>query len=198
MLKKFILFLFVFFTIITYPANALYGNYDEFFDDIVEKEKINHIIPKNSFFRGIISQTVSSEYNNSGDIVKVLITSDYTLNDKIILPKNSLFFAKITNLNNAQQGRNGYFSIDIIQLVLPDGRIVSASGYIVSAKNNRIFGGEFSKRSRYKTTLHRSSPFNRKGAMQLMQNGPRIMGEETKIKMGTVVTIVLTEEINLN
>lgn len=198
MIRRFILSLFAFLTIATPPANALYGNYDEFLSDVTNEEKINLVIPKNSFFRGIISQTVSSEYNNSGDIVKVLISSDYILNDKVILPKNSLFFARIANLNSAQQGRNGYFSIDIIQLVLPDGRIFSASGYVISSKSNRIFGGEFSKRSGHKTTLHRSSPFGRKGSMQLLQNGPRIMGEETKLKMGTIVTIVLTEEINLN
>ena len=176
-------------------ASALYGNFEEF---EVEETQISPptIIPKKTFFRGFIAQTISSEFNNSGDIVKVLITADFTINDTVILPKNSLFIGEIKNLEKAQQGMDGHFEIPINTVVFPNGKKYVAKGYIVSAKNKRIFGGNFSKRSGHKTVLHRSECFGPKGVLQLMQNGPRKIGEETKIKMGEMVTIVLEEDIN--
>lgn len=178
-------------------ALAIYGDYEEFSP---EEETINQqlTIPKGMFFRGFIGQTVSSEFNNNNDIIKILITSDFVLNDNILLPKNSLFIGTVKNLQKAQQGMDGTFAIDIIGLVYPDGRQFPAKGYIVSSGNKRTFGGNFSKRSGHKTTLHRSESFGRKGTMQLQQNGPRKIGKETKITMGDLVTFVLEEEINLN
>lgn len=179
-------------------ALAVYGHFDEFENDTQNLNKVNLIIPKGSFFRGFIGQTISSEFNNNGDVVKILITSDFSLNDKIILPKNSVFVGTIKNLEKAQQGRNGFFSIDLNSLIFPDNRQFSAKGYLIANNNSRIFGGEFSKRSGYKTTLHRSASFGNKGTLQLQQNGPRTIGKETKINMGQFVTIVLEEPIEIN
>ena len=182
-----------------YSSNsfALYGNYDEFTNASEEKIYPKKIL-KGSFFRGFISQTVSSEYNNSGDFIKVLLNSDYILNDEILIPKNSYFIGQISNLQKAQRGQDGYFSINIIQLVLPDGKNYSTKGYIISSKKSKTFGGNFSRRAEYKTTLHRGTPVGRKGTLYLQQNGPRMMGNETKIKMGEMVTILIEEELNLD
>ena len=181
---------------ITNEASALYGNFDEF-----EVEEVSTpaptVIPKGTFFRGFIAQTISSEFNNSGDIVKVLITADFTINDTVILPRNSVFVGEIKNLEKAQQGMDGHFEININSVNFPNGKKYPTKGYIVSAKNKRIFGGGFSKRSGHKTVLHRSECFGSKGVLQLMQNGPRKIGNETKIKMGEMVTILLEEDIKL-
>ena len=182
----------------TTATYAIYGDYEEFNNEITEEQIIPTIIPKGSYFRGLIGQTISSEFNNTDDFVKILITSDFILNDKIILPKNSVFVGQIKGLQKAQQGMDGVFSIDIIALASADGKQYPAKGYIVSKGTSRVFGGAFSKRTGHKTTLHRSECFGPKGVLQLQQNGPRSIGKETKIEMGDVVTIVLEEEIKLD
>lgn len=179
-------------------ASALYGNYDEFAQDAAEQEaSVPKIIPKGSVFRGFMGQTVSSEFNNNGDRVKILIPSDFTYENEVLIPKNTLFIGEVLNIEKAQQGRNGLFSVDIVGIVFPDGRSFPIKGYVSSAKNNKVFGGEFSRRSGHKNTLHRSACFGRKGTLQLLQNGPRVMGKETLINMGDFVTIIIDEAINI-
>ena len=36
-----------------------------------------------------MSQDVSSEFNNEGDIVKILIPSDFIYDNEVIVPKNT-------------------------------------------------------------------------------------------------------------
>ncbi|MCR4881219.1 MAG: hypothetical protein K6A44_04625 [bacterium] len=180
------------------PAFGIYGNFDEYAADTTYEEEYKPlVIPKGSIFRGLIGQTVSSEFNNNGDIIKIVIPSDFIYEDKVIVPKNSMFIGQIYNLEKAQQGRNGFFSINIIGLVFPDNRQFALQGYIPAAKGNRVFGGEFSRRSGHKSTLHRSACFGRKGTLELLQNGPRIMGKEARIQMGELVTIVIEEAANV-
>ena len=180
------------------PAFGIYGSYDEYSNDADYEENYNPlIIPKGSIFRGLIGQTVSSEYNNNGDIVKILVPSDFIYENRVVVPKNSMFIGQIYALEKAQQGRNGLFSINIIGIIFPDDRKVPLKGYVTSVKNNRVFGGEFSRRSGHKTVLHRATPNGRKGVLQLQQNGPRVMGKETFIKMGDLVTLVIEEAANV-
>jgi len=197
MFKLFLLFFTMLFCFVSSPVLAIYGQYDEFGEVEIEKE-LPFVIPKGSFFRGFMGQTVSSEFNNDNDIIKILITSDFILNDKVILPKNAVFIGHVKSLEKAQQGRDGFFSIDIDYLIFPDGRQFESKGYVVSNKGGRVFGGAFSRRSGHKNTLHRSACFGNKGTLQLQQNGPRIMGKETKILMGDFVTIVLEEQIKID
>lgn len=199
-MKKFLpLLIFFFLCIGIYPAHALYGNFDQYIQEEANEEIYYQTvtIPKGSIFRGFLGQTVSSEFNNNGDIIKILIPSDFTYDNQIIIPKNTLFLGQVHNLEKAQQGRDGFFSIKIIGITFPDNREYTLNGYVAGTKNSRVFGGEFSKRSGHKTTLHRSYPFRTKGVLYLQQNGPRVMGKETILKMGEFVTIVIEEETNI-
>ena len=180
------------------PAYGIYGNYDEYAAEDTFSENSNTlIIPKGSVFRAFIGQTVSSEFNNNGDMIKFLVPSDFIYENKVIVPKNTIFVGQIYNLEKAQQGRDGLFSINIVGMVFPDGRQFAIKGYVPSKKDNRVFGGDFSRRSGHKTTLHRASPNGRKGVLQLQQNGPRVMGKETRIQMGDFVTIITEEAVNV-
>ena len=66
-----------------------------------------------------------------------------------------------------------------------------------SSKDNRVFGGNFARRSGHKTVLHRSAAFHRKGTLQLLQNGPRIMGKETKLPAGQVINVYIKEPVKI-
>ena len=195
MKKIFLIFLFN--LLITTPVFALYGHFDEF-DTPNEEKKINLVIPAGSFFRGILSQTVSSEYINYGDTIKILIPSDFTIQNNIVIPQNSLFIGSISSVGKAQRGLDGYFSIDIIGLVFPDGRQFEAKGYVSFGKNSKLYGGGFAKRIGHKSTLHRSTANGPKGVLMLQQDGPRMLGKEAKITMGELINIVLLEEIKID
>ena len=181
--------------LIAKPSFALYGAYEEF----QKEEEIQNslTIPAGSFYSAMLGETVSSEFNNNGDVIKILVSSDYTIANKVLIPKYSIFVGVVTNLEKAQRGQDGYFSIDVIGLVFPDGRKFDVKGYIPSSKDNRVFGGNFARRSGHKTVLHRSAAFHRKGTLELLQNGPRIMGKETKLPAGQVINVYISEPVKI-
>lgn len=195
MKKIFLMFLFN--LLIAMPVFALYGHFAEF-DTPKEEQKINLVIPAGSFFRGILGQTVSSEYINYEDKIKILIPSDFTIENYIVIPKNSLFIGSISSVGKAQRGLDGYFSIDIIGLVFPDGRQFVAKGYVSFGKNSKLYGGGFSRRAGHKSSLHRAGANGPKGVLMLQQDGPRMFGKEAKLIMGELVNVVLLEEIKID
>ncbi len=152
------------------------------------------VIQKGSYINGILVQTVSSEFNNKQDAVKFLVTQNFYINNEIVLPKNSVFVGYISDLKKAEQGRNGYFSIDFYGIILPTGETIPMKGHLWSSSSSNIFGGELTRRSGYKKTMHRSECFGRRGILQLNQYGPRILGSETKIKAGTEMVIIFDED----
>ena len=154
-------------------------------------------IPKGSFVNGILAQTISSEFNNKQDAVKFLITQDFYSDNTIIIPKNSVFIGYVSDLKKAEQGRNGYFSVDFYGMLLPTGETIPMKGHLFSSSSSNILGGELTRRSGYKKTMHRSECFGRRGILQLNQYGPRILGSETKIKAGSEMVIMLDEDMYL-
>ncbi|MCQ2958256.1 MAG: hypothetical protein MJ180_05075 [Candidatus Gastranaerophilales bacterium] len=180
------------------PAFALYGHYDEFDENYRDEEtEMPLIIPAGSFFRAMLGQDVSSEFNNNGDVIKLMVNSDYSIDNKVLIPKYAMFIGVVRNLEKAQRGRDGYFSIDIIGILFPDGRKFDVKGCIYASKNDKVFGGGFARRAGHKSVLHRATTYGHMGAMQLMQNGPRIMGKETKVQMGEVLNVYINEPVRI-
>jgi len=199
-MKKFLLITLIIIAgyIIAKPSFALYGSYDEFQNKNQEKEQQTSLtIPAGSFYSVMMGETVSSEFNNNGDIIKILVSLDYTIGNKVLIPKYAMFIGVVTNLEKAQRGRDGLFSIDVIGLVFPDGRKYDVKGYIPASKDNRVFGGNFARRSGHKTVVHRSSCFHRRGVLQLSQNGPRVMGKETKVLSGEIHNVYIKEAVKI-
>jgi len=178
------------------PALAEYGHFDEF-DTIKQEQQVHHVIPKGSFFRVFLGQTVSSEFNNNGDYIKLLVPSDYLMNNTIVIPQNAVFIGVVKNLGKAQRGMDGYFSIDVVGLVFPDGRQFNTQGYVSFGKS-RVLGGAFTRRVGHRDVLHRAQANGSRGILQLKQNGPRVMGKETRLKMGTFVEMVLESNIDID
>ena len=152
------------------------------------------IISKGSYINGILVQTVSSEFNNKQDAVKFLVTQDFYINNTVVLPKNSVFVGFVSDLQKAEQGRNGYFSVDFYGIILPTGETIPMKGHLWSSSSSNIFGGELTRRSGYKKIMHRSECFGRRGILQMSEYGPRILGSETKIKAGTEMVVILDED----
>ena len=152
------------------------------------------VIQKGSYINGVLVQTISSEFNNKQDAVKFLITQDFYINNTVVLPKNTLFVGFVSNLKKAEQGRNGYFSVDFYGIILPTGETIPMKGHLWSNSSSNIFGGELTRRSGYKKIMHRSECFGRRGILQLSEYGPRILGSETKIKAGTEMVVIMDED----
>ena len=119
---------------------------------IVSKSYADEIIYKGSYINGIVVQTISSEFNNVDDAVKFLITQNFYINNKIVLPKNSVIIGYISELKKAEQGRDGYFAVNYYKVILPSGETLPIKGHLLSESSSNIIGGKLTRRSGYRIT----------------------------------------------
>lgn len=153
-------------------------------------------IAKNTFLKGILMHEVSSEINSIGDRIKAYNLFDIMLEEAVAIPKNSIFIGHITEIEKAQQGRDGLMRISIDEINYPDGTKKAIEAHIYSKKENGIIGGDFTPRSDYRKVVHKSWGL-RTGVIQAIPDGPRLFGKETKLKAGTDITIQLDKDIKM-
>ena len=150
------------------------------------------VLPKGTFYRGILQASVSSDYSNEGDVVRIINPHDIFIGKKLCIPKNSMFLGTVNYVQPSKQGVNGAFSVKFDTLVYPSSQKVPINGMIWS-KNNGIIGGEFAPKSAYRTVLHRTQGLS--GVQVLVPHGEGMMGQETKPNAGEEVNIILNEEV---
>ncbi|MDD3594415.1 MAG: hypothetical protein PHX18_07300 [Candidatus Gastranaerophilales bacterium] len=192
-----IIFLAVLFLSFFSPSNVYaYGDLQEVLPQKTKPSK-GITIPKGTFFRVNLMQTISSEFNKSNDEVKAIVLSDFSILDNIIIPQKSVFAGTILDLKKAEQGRDGYFFVDFDRIILPDGNIIEIKAHLYVTSGSKMIGGALSPRIGHKTTMFRVAAFGTRGIMQLQPDGPRVMGQETKIKAGSEILVELDEPLKL-
>ena len=102
-MKKFFLLILIVIAgyLIAKPCFALYGAYEEFQNN--QEEQTSLTSPAGSFYSAMLGETVSSEFNNNGDVIKIMVSSDYTIGNKVLIPQYSMFIGVVTNLEKAQR-----------------------------------------------------------------------------------------------
>ena len=145
----------------------------------------------NNFF---IQESISSDYSNEGDVVRIINPHDIFIGKKLCVPKNSIFLGTVNYIQPSKQGVNGAFSVKFDTLVYPSLQKIPINGMIWS-KNNGIIGGDFAPKSAYRTVLHRTQGLS--GVQVLVPHGEGMMGQETKLNAGDEINIILNEEVRI-
>jgi hypothetical protein len=154
-------------------------------------------IPSGLFIKCILLREISSEVNKEGDIVTLQNPVDICVEGKILIPKNTIFTGRISQLSKAVEGQNGWFRFNIEKAIFPNENNSEIHGelcaHMLTTHPDGIIGGEFSPRTKYRKVVHRSKGF-KSGVAQLLPDGPRILGKETKLKAGTDIMIQLDKD----
>lgn len=153
------------------------------------------VLPKGTFYRGILQESISSDYSNEGDVVRIINPHDIFIGKKLCIPKNSIFLGTVNYIQPSKQGVNGAFSVKFDTLLYPSLQKISINGMIWS-KNNGIIGGDFTPKNAYRTVLHRTQGLS--GVQVLVPHGEGMMGQETKLNAGEEINIILNEEVQVN
>jgi hypothetical protein len=190
-LKKIIYFLicfvFVIFCNVSFAGKGI---------EIIEKDNYNQAtFPAGSLFEALITYEISTEINNVGDEVELIISSDMTCGDLTLIEKDTKFVGEIIKLQRAIQGQNGYIQILLDKIVFPDGKSGKILAHIWTKDNNGIIGGDFTQRSKFKQMPHYIQGIG--AVAQAIPTGPRLMGTETYILSGAQFRIVLDEDLSL-
>jgi hypothetical protein len=148
-----------------------------------------------SLIKGILQSQISSEINSKGDTISLIIPFSMYIKDTVCIPENSVFTGTITELEKAKQGVDGYFKLEINKVYFPDGTFANISASIWSKRGNSEFGGDFAPRGSFKKVPHYNERLN--GILQLVPDGERLAGKETKLEAGSELIIILNEDLNV-
>ena len=152
-------------------------------------------IPAGSLFEALFMYQISSEYNNVGDGVELIMPSALKYGDLTLIEKDTKFVGKIIKLQRAIIGQNGYVQILFDEIVFPDGKSGKILAHVWTKENTGIIGGDLTQHTKYKKMPHYIQGIG--GVAQLIPVGPRVMGTETYILSGAQFRLVLDEDLSL-
>lgn len=188
---KILLLLFLVFSAVFSANLKIFANeYSENSDNIVSVK-----FPAGTMFKAILQDNISTSENNAGDEVSLIVPSDLMLGDTLCIPENSKFIGRIRRIEKAQQGRNGLIEVIFETLKFAEGQEISILAHVWTKDKTGILGGELTDHSRYKRV-----PVSIEGIgniAQMVPDGPRIMGKETEILVGSEWIIVLDKDLNV-
>ncbi|MCK7467682.1 MAG: hypothetical protein MZU91_05870 [Desulfosudis oleivorans] len=75
--------------------------------------------PAGSQFRVILLQNISSELNNVGDLVEMIVPGDLQMGDNICVPRNAKFIGKIIRIEKPRIGKNASIELMFTSFVFP-------------------------------------------------------------------------------
>jgi hypothetical protein len=156
----------------------------------------NYKIQKGVFIKGILLKEVSSEINDLDDKVFLQNPFDIFIEDSIIIPKNSLLVGHISKIDKANTQQDGSLEIAIYKIVFPDRSAHLISAHVWSRNSKGIIGGGLTKRRGSRKVVHRSEGLGL-GAIQMLPDGPRVFGKETKLQAGSEIIIQMDQDFEL-
>ena len=190
MKKLFIIFI----TALLLLINGEIKTYSASMDESEDSYSIT--LPAGSMLKIMLQQRISSEINNVGDIIEFIIQNDYNFQGVNFIPKNTKIIGKIIKLERAKSGQNGLFEILLYKMTEPNyNEEYSILGHIWTKSQDGIIGGEVTQRAGFKKTPHYVKGIG--GIVQLIPDGPRLMGKEKELLPGVEVITVLDRSLKI-
>ncbi|MDD3149673.1 MAG: hypothetical protein PHV68_02470 [Candidatus Gastranaerophilales bacterium] len=172
---------FIFFIFITLFSASVFAQ-----DKIVE-------LKQGTYLKGILMQNISTASNKEGDIVELINPANIFF-DNIAISENTIYKGVIAKLEKPKLGQDGYFYINIDEIIFPDNSSFSIDAYLWTKKEGG-FGGDFTKRTEIKKMHHRIQGIGL--IAQIIPTGPRSMGKDFEIKAGEEFVIVIKHNTEL-
>jgi len=155
----------------------------------------NITLSSGTLLKGVLQNQLSSTNSKMGDKVYLLIPFDVKIGEDTCIPQKSMLIGQVIQVQKAKQGKNGFIQIKFEYLRFPDGWGTDLSAHIWSSDGQGLIGGETTKRVSYKKVPHYTSETGI--IAQLVETGPRAMGQEKFIKAGTEFIIVLDNDLDV-
>jgi len=161
----------------------------------VEPNTATAEFPSGTMFKVILQETISSKINKIGDPVSMVLVADVVIGKSVCIPKDSVFLGNIVELEQAQEGRDGYFKVGINELIFSDGWRTPLHARVWDKSTTDLIGGQVTQRTEYTKVPHYIE--NIGPIVKLVQTGPRAMGQERALPSGLEVIIVLEKDLQV-
>jgi len=187
-LIKYILIITTFFLMNTAAHSAVFS-----FED--EPDTGVAVFPSGTMFKATLQNTVSSKESQVGDAVSFVLDSDMVIGRAVCIPKGSIFLGRVVEMEQPQQGRDGYFRIGIHELVFVDGWRVDVAARVLDNVKTDIIGGGVTPRQEYKKVPHYIQDIG--PVIKLVKTGPREMGQNRALPAGKKLILVLDRPLEV-
>lgn len=151
--------------------------------------------PRGTLIRATIQETISTKENKVGDPVSFVVISDMTIGKVTCIPKDSFIYGQVIRLEQAKQGRDGFFQILVDKIVFPDGWHTQLAGKIWTKDGSGVIGGGITQKQDFKKIPHNIEHIG--PVVQLVRTGERKMGQQRSVLGGTELIIVLDSDLQV-
>lgn len=163
--------------VITFHKKVLAAQVEEF------KDYYSVTFPEGSYFCVILQQPIDSSINKVDDLIETVFTSDYYIDELLVIPNGSKAIGRITYIERAHMGRNSLVNLQFLSVIGPGNAWetpISAS--IVDKNSDGSIGGSLAPRTKVKLIAHQIEHIGMYD--QAVPTGPRAMGKELYIPPG--------------
>lgn len=153
-------------------------------------------IPSGIFLKGIMQSEISTKTNNLNDSIRVIIPSNFYLENAICIPENSIIEGEITEFAVPKKGRDGLMRLHFNKITFPNYSSYPLDADLWSDCTDVIGGGPS------ELAEVRPVPFSVQGLgagyILMKPTGAYKMGKDVTLKAGSEVIIKTNDEIKIN
>ncbi|MGD9580645.1 MAG: hypothetical protein AB7V50_04680 [Vampirovibrionia bacterium] len=148
--------------------------------------------PAGTYFSVVLQQPIDSSINKIDDLVEAIFTSDYYIDELLVIPEGSSAIGRIVYIERAHMGRNALVNIQFISIIgVNNAWETPVSASIIDKNSDGSIGGNLTPRTQVKLITHQVEHI---GAYnQALETGPRAMGQEIYIAPGERWVITLNK-----
>lgn len=174
------------FIAINLHKQALAAQVEEF------KDYYSVTFPAGSYFYVILQQPIDSSINQVDDLVETVFTSNYYIDELLVIPEGSKAIGRIVYIERAHMGRNALVNIQFMSIIGANNTWETAvNASIVDKNSDGSIGGNLTERTKTKLIAHHVEFIGTYD--QGVPTGPRAMGREIYIPPGERWVITLNQ-----
>lgn len=152
-------------------------------------------LAQGTFLKAISQREISTSTVHAGDLEYFISPVDVFMGESNIIPKNSVYVARIESVVEAVEGINAAMKIRVFKVVTPNEKQYTLDAYLYW-NNTTTVGGDLAEVQYYTTMPHYPGTW-KKGVLQFVPTSVRYFGKPTVIKAGEEVTFVINKDMKL-
>ncbi len=152
-------------------------------------------LAKGTFLKAISQREISTSTVHAGDLEYFISPVDVFMGESNIIPKNSIYVARIESVTEAVEGINAAMKIRVFKVITPTEKQYKLDAYLYW-NNTTTVGGDLAEVQYYTRMPHYPGTW-KKGVLQFVPTSIRYFGKPTVIKAGEEVTFVMNSDVKL-
>jgi hypothetical protein len=156
---------------------------------------ISYAFAPGTAFHVLIQTPISTEINQPDDPVEAITNQTLYLYEELIIPKNTRFIGRISQLEPPFEGKDAVLSVVFNQIILQNGEKIPIVAHVRTDRPDHTWGGQLTQGTKPLLSTQRVTGI---GAYnKIVWDGPRAMGKHITIPPGEHWTLILDQPLSI-